>query len=116
MLSVQINLHTILKNVATIKRHLHSGMRFCAVIKANAYGFGLIQMGQLLSPVVDCFAVATVTEGVILRRSGIKQDILVFGICDDVVTALKHNLIITIENITQAHKLLKEQLHPRIQV
>ena len=114
MLSVQVNSHTIIKNVATIKKHLRNGTKFCAVVKANAYGLGLIQIGRLLAPLVDCFAVATIDEGIALRQIGIRQDILLFGICEDIATAIKHNLIITIESVIQATALQKTQLHPRI--
>ncbi len=114
MLTVQVNLHTITKNVATIKKHLRSGTKFCAVIKANAYGLGLVRIGKLLAPLVDYFAVATVAEGVTLRQNGINQRILVFGVCDDIPTAIKYDLSITIENLTQARMIIKNKLHPRI--
>ncbi len=114
MLTVQVNLHTITKNVATIKKHLRSGTKFCAVVKANAYGLGIVRVSKLLAPLVDYFAVATVDEGITLRRNGIKQDILVFGVCDDIPTAIKYNLSITVENLTQARTIQKNKLHPRI--
>ena len=114
MLSVQVNLRTIVKNVTTVKKYLHNGTKICAVVKADAYGLGMIKISKILAPLVDCFAVATVTEGVTLRQNGIQQDILVFGICEDVPTAIKHNLIITVENTLQANTLQKSRLHPRI--
>lgn len=116
MLSVQVNFRTILKNVNTIKKQLKTGTRFCAVVKANAYGLGLERISKLLAPVVDCFAVATLHEGIKLRQIGIEQDILVFGICEDVALATKNNLIITVENIKQARKIVEENLHPRIHI
>lgn len=114
MLSVQVNLRTIAKNVATIKKSLRNGTKFCAVVKANAYGFGLVRISQLLAPLVDCFAVATVNEGVTLRQIGIQKDILLLGACDDISTAIQNNLIITIESVDQARFILKNKLHPRI--
>ncbi len=114
MLTVQVNLHTITKNIALIKKHLHSGTKICAVIKDNAYGLGLLRIGELLTPLVDCFAVATVTEGIILRQAGINKDILLLGICEDVTTAIQYNLTITVESIKQAQALHQSGLHPRI--
>lgn len=114
MLSIQVNLHTIVKNVATIKKQLRPGTKFCAVVKANAYGLGIERISKLLAPLVDCFAVASVTEGITLRRMGIRQDILLFGVCDNVPAAIQHNLIITVESVAQARTLLKNNLHPRI--
>ena len=114
MLSVQVNLRTIVKNVTAIKKRLRAGTKFCAVVKANAYGLGLVRISKLLAPMVDYFAVATVNEGVILRQNGIKNDILVFGVCEEIETAIQHNLTITIENVSQARSLRKHKLHPRI--
>ena len=114
MLSVQVNLHTITKNVAIIKKQLHNGTKLCAVVKADAYGLGITRISQLLAPLVDCFAVATVSEGVTLRRIGIRQDILVLGVCEDISTAINHDLIITVESTAKANDIRKHKLHPRI--
>ncbi len=114
MLSIQVNLHTIVKNVATIKKQLRTGTRFCAVVKADAYGLGIKQISKMLAPLVDCFAVASVAEGITLRQIGIRQDILLFGVCEDVDAAIHHNLIITVESVAQARALQKDNLHPRI--
>ncbi len=114
MLFVQVNLRTIAKNVATIKKHLSAGTKICAVVKTNAYGLGLTRIAKALNPLVDCFAVGKVQEGVTLRQAKIDKDILVLGICDDIRTAIKYNLIVTIENVSQAQMLRKNQWHPRI--
>lgn len=116
MLSVQVNLRTIIKNVTAIKKRLKPGTKFCAVVKSNAYGLGLERISKLLTPHVDCFAVATIKEGIELRKLGIQQDILIFGICDDVKAAIKNNLIITIESTAQAKLLQRKKLHPRIHI
>jgi len=116
MLSVQVNLHTIMKNVLLIKKQLKAGTKLCAVVKDNAYGLGIKRISKLLAPVVDCFAVATTDEGIALREMGIKQDILIFGICENISEAIKNNLIITIETPEQVCNLLKKNLHPRIHI
>lgn len=114
MLSVQVKLKAILKNVTAIKRQLKPGTKFCAVVKANAYGFGAEKISRLLEPLVDCFAVANTTEGVALRGYGIQKDILVFGVTQDVATARQHNLIITIGSVEAATNLAKSNQQPRI--
>ena len=114
MLSIQVNSRTILKNVAIIKKHLKPGTKFCAVVKANAYGLGLTRISKLLAPYVDYFAVVTIDEAIALRKNGITQNILLFGVCDDIATAIKYNIIVTIESLHQARVLLKKNLHPRI--
>lgn len=47
------------------------GAKVMPVIKANAYGHGLIQVANTLAPLADAFAVATLDEGVVLRNAGI---------------------------------------------
>jgi len=49
-----------------------------AVIKADAYGHGAIQVANAL-PDADAFAVATVLEAIPLREAGIKQKIIILG-------------------------------------
>ena len=48
-----------------------------AVVKADAYGHGVVPVTEVLRPVADMFAVATVEEGVALRQAGIREPILV---------------------------------------
>lgn len=46
------------------------------VIKADAYGHGLLPVAQALIELVDGFAVASIEEALLLREAGIKQNIL----------------------------------------
>jgi alanine racemase len=56
--------------------------RVMAVIKANAYGHGLVGAAQALDN-ADLFAVARVDEGLALRRAGIRNDVLLLeGVFD----------------------------------
>ncbi len=50
-----------------------------AVVKANAYGHGMIEAAKILEPGVRFFGVAIPEEGIRLRESGIKSPILVMG-------------------------------------
>ncbi len=49
-----------------------------AVIKADAYGHGAIEVAKAL-PDADAFAVATVLEAIPLREAGVKQKIIILG-------------------------------------
>lgn len=64
-------------NLARVRERA-SGAKIMAVIKANAYGHGLLRVARtLVDAGVDAFAVARVDEGVVLRQSGIGQRIAV---------------------------------------
>jgi alanine racemase len=48
-----------------------------AVIKANAYGHGMLEVAAALDDYAAAFAVATLDEAVVLRAAGVDKDILV---------------------------------------
>lgn len=61
------------------------GSRVLAVIKANAYGHGLLSIARILADTdVDGFAVARLDEALQLRAAGIRQRIVVLGGCSTV--------------------------------
>ncbi len=55
------------------------GNRVIAVVKADAYGHGAVEVARALADDADAFAVAAVGEAVALRDAGIGQKILVLG-------------------------------------
>jgi alanine racemase len=71
----EINLDAARHNLLKV-RGCAPQTKIMAVIKANAYGHGLLRMADTLDD-VDAFAVARVDEGVRLRKAGIRQRIAV---------------------------------------
>ena len=66
--------------------------RLMAVVKANAYGHGLLAVAQSL-PDVDAFAVARLPEALLLRDAGISKPIvLLAGVLaeDELAAAIEH--------------------------
>lgn len=82
----EIDLLAIKHNAEAIKRH--TGKQLIAVVKADAYGHGTVRVAEILRPVADIFAVATVGEGIELRQSGICEPILILFSC--LPTQVKH--------------------------
>ena len=69
-----------LKHNAAVFMEAAPGIRMMGVVKADAYGHGAIPVSKaLLSAGFNSLAVATVAEGIELRKAGIEADILVFG-------------------------------------
>ncbi len=99
----KINLNALWENAYKIKKSLNAGVKFCAVVKADAYGHGAPVVANHLYPLVDCFAVALVEEGIELRRGGIDKDILVLTpvFTGDIRRAVENELILTVENKAQ---------------
>lgn len=64
-------------NLRVVRRHA-AGCRVLAVIKANAYGHGLVEVAAMLDG-ADALAVARVEEAVQLRESGVDRRLVVLG-------------------------------------
>ena len=76
----EINLDALENNVNILKKFLTKNEKFLAVIKADAYGHGLIPVAKKLQQCkVDMFGVAAVQEAIKLRENGIKTPILILG-------------------------------------
>lgn len=77
---IEVDLDAIKKNVRAIRRHIPNTSKIMAVVKANAYGHGSVEVArQALESGASELAVASVEEGIVLRRAGIKAPILVLG-------------------------------------
>jgi alanine racemase len=76
-----LDLAALAHNLARVRACVPQA-RIMAVVKANAYGHGLVRVARALSD-VDAFAVARLDEGLTLRQAGIRQRIAVLqGFCD----------------------------------
>lgn len=78
-----IDLSAIRKNIMTMKDCIPSGKKLLAVIKANAYGHGAIEVAEALDDLADYYGVACIDEGMELRNAGIVKPILILGLTDD---------------------------------
>jgi len=74
---VRIDLEAIRHNYRLLKK-ISGDNRLIAVVKADAYGHGAIEVANALSN-ADAFAVAAVGEALALRKAGIEQKIIVLG-------------------------------------
>lgn len=76
-----INLKAISHNVAEIRRKIGNKRSLMAVVKADGYGHGSIQVSQVaLQSGADSLGVAFPEEGRLLREAGIEAPILVLGL------------------------------------
>jgi alanine racemase len=77
---IEVNLTAIRKNLHLIKSRLEDHTKCLVMVKANAYGSGLIKVGQYIEQLgADYLGVAYTDEGVALRKSGVKCPILVMS-------------------------------------
>ncbi len=74
---VQIDLDVLKENMRAIKAYTKTPVM--AVIKADAYGHGAVEFARVLQEDVAFFGVATLSEALELRNSGIVKPILMLG-------------------------------------
>lgn len=104
----EINLDNINFNLKNIKKLLKEDTKICAVLKANAYGHGSVEIAKFLeNKNVDYFAVARLEEGIELRKNNIKMPILCLGFVpeESLEYAIKNNITLTIYSLEMAKKL-----------
>lgn len=77
----EIDLDAILYNMEAMHQCVSEHTRLMAVIKADGYGHGAVEIAEAIDglPYVFGYAVATVEEGLILRNHGIEKPILILG-------------------------------------
>lgn len=77
---VEISRRALAHNIREFRRLIGPRRKFLAVVKANAYGHGLVEVaGMAAGEGVDWFGVNSVDEGAALRRAGVEAPILVLG-------------------------------------
>ncbi len=97
---IEIDLHKLKNNLAQIRRRVGSS-RICCVVKANAYGHGLVPIAKAAAQAgVDFFGVAHLQEGVALRKAKMDLPILVLGAIheDQIEDLIRYRLEFTISS------------------
>lgn len=96
---VEIDLDAIAYNVGELRKKLHPENKLIAVVKANGYGHGALQVARTaLRSGANYLAVAFLDEAISLRKQGITAPILVLGASrpKDVMTAIKYKVTLTV--------------------
>ena len=108
-----IDLSAIGANIRRV-RAIAPKSQICAVVKANAYGHGMVPVALAMAAAgVETFGVALVEEGMALREAGIRQPILVWAGQFDAVTQrgfaemVAHGLTPVLQDVRQVAVLAK---------
>ncbi len=106
---VHLDLDAVRHNLTQVKRYAPNN-KIMAVIKANAYGHGIIRVAGALDQ-SDALAVARVDEGVRLRKAGIQQPITVLQgfVCIDELHQLLQHQLDTVIHTPQQIAILQQQ-------
>lgn len=104
----EIDLNALAHNLK-IARQKTGNKNILAVVKANAYGHGAVEISQhLIRQGVSYLATAFKSETIDLRESGINTPILVFFDREDIDEYFKYNLTPVVFDLSTATRLSKE--------
>tara|TARA_Y100000992_G_scaffold57617_1_gene35006 strand:- start:1104 stop:2201 length:1098 start_codon:yes stop_codon:yes gene_type:complete len=108
-----------IKNNLALANSLAPTSKFVSVIKANAYGHGLIEIAETLADSTDAFGVACIEEAISIRKAGVKNPILLMeGLFteDELQIASEKNFWLMIENKFHFDALLSAKLSNPIKI
>ncbi|WP_371025149.1 alanine racemase [Paraclostridium ghonii] len=122
---LEIDLDIINKNISEIKRYISKNTKLAIVVKADAYGHGAVEVcNNIDKNNVDYICVATLSEGLELRKNNIDLPILVMGYTPDnyLDIAIQNDITVTIFSLKQANiidyickqKNIKGKVHIKI--
>lgn len=103
---VEIDLDRLAGNLSAIRDHVR--VPVMGIVKANAYGHGLVPVaGHLVRSGVDQLGVAFLEEGIALRRAGIRVPILVLGgiFGPQIAEFIDHDLEITVSSLDKLRQV-----------
>ena len=116
---IEINLENLEYNIKEIQKIISKKTKIMAVVKANAYGHGLVLISKKLNEIgIFNFAVSSLKEGIELRENGILGNILILGFTDykNLEDVIKYDLIQTIIDYDYAKRIEKLDLSQKLKV
>ncbi|MFD1337269.1 alanine racemase [Oceanobacillus iheyensis] len=122
----EVSLDAIHHNVTAFKNHIDHHTKLMAVVKADGYGHGAVEVAQeALTAGADYLAVAILDEAIQLRDAGIDAPLLVLGYThpDGLKTAIEQQITLTVftkedaEQVKIAAELLQKtaRIHLKIE-
>jgi alanine racemase len=107
MRELRINLDAVAANLNTM-RGVAPGAKICGVVKANAYGHGMIPVAKrLVAEGIDYLGVADIAEALELRAAGIDAPILTWlhDFDEDFVAAVAAGIEIGVSSLSQLERV-----------
>ncbi len=105
---VEVDGQALRHNFRVLRSLVPCTTKLLAVVKANAYGHGLIPMAKELEAIgADWLGVANMAEGEALRDAGVNLPILLLSatLPEEMADAIRHKLALTLSTYDEARKL-----------
>ena len=130
MSTLVINKKDLLENIEKVKELVEkngkddkgNSLKIIAVVKANGYGLGIVEFTKILiDKGIKSFAVATKDEAYILRKAGIKEEILLLtpnSNKEDIKKLIDNDIILTLSSKEDAKSIesVGKELNKKIRV
>jgi serine/alanine racemase len=116
---IEVNTANLRHNVRTLQNAMPAGCRLMAVVKAQAYGHGAYEISCALNQMgVSAFAAASIDEALLLRRRGIRGEILILGHTDTARARQlqEYDLMQTLTDLEYAGKLNSQGIPVRVHI
>jgi alanine racemase len=113
-----INLQALRDNFA-LAQSLAVDSQTMPMVKANAYGHGMVKVAQALAEVAPAFGVACIEEALELREAGISQPILLLEgtfSADEVNTAALKGFWLMVENHPQKEAVINADIAQQVNI
>ncbi len=106
---LEVNLDAVVSNLNYYRSFLKPETKLVCMVKADAYGAGAVEVAKTLQDHrVDYLAVAVADEGVMLRRNGITQNIMIMN---PEMTAFKTMFDYDLEPEVYSFRLMDALIH-----
>jgi len=105
---VEIDLDALSYNIRSLRTIVGQNRKICLVVKADAYGHGAVEVAQAaLGAGVDMLGIATLHEGIELRRANVSAPMLVLSpsLPTEIEELIAHRLRPSISSETFARQL-----------
>ncbi len=106
-LYAKVKLDAIDSNISFVRNKISTQTNIMAVVKADAYGHGAVEIARHILDKVDWFGVSNIDEALELRNNGIDKPILILGASmpDEFESIIKNNITCTLFDIDRALEL-----------
>ncbi len=102
---IEVNLDNVEYNLNVVKEIIDENVKIMAVVKADAYGHGCIETTKaLIGAGVDCLGVATLEEGLLIRKKFSHIPILILGYTSSLFAydVIENNIMQTVSDFDTA--------------
>src|SRR5437868_1886556 len=100
---IEVRVDRLISNIRALKHLSGPGYEVMAVVKANAYGHGLLETARALEPETNFLGVSSLQEALELREHGITSPVFLFGrlFGPEIATAVKHGITLSISSLDE---------------